>query len=59
LRKWIEVPKALDGYGNWPQIYKKAGIDYFVTQKMSWNETNQLPLKLFWWESPDGSNRFH
>jgi alpha-mannosidase len=47
-----------DSFGyNWqlPQIYKKSGIDYFVTQKMSWNETNQLPLKLFWWESPDGS----
>ena len=41
---------------NWlPQIYRKSGIDYFVTQKMSWNDTNKLPLKLFWWESPDGS----
>ena len=38
-----------------PQIYKKSGIDYFVTQKMGWNDTNQLPFKLFWWESPDGS----
>jgi alpha-mannosidase len=38
-----------------PQIYKKSGVDYFVTQKMHWNDTNQLPLKLFWWESPDGS----
>lgn len=38
-----------------PQIYKKSGIDFFVTQKMAWNETNQLPLKLFWWQSPDGS----
>jgi alpha-mannosidase len=47
-----------DSFGyNWqlPQIYKKSGIDYFVTQKMSWNETNQLPFKLFWWQSPDGS----
>jgi alpha-mannosidase len=47
-----------DSFGyNWqlPQIYKKTGVDYFVTQKMSWNETNQLPLKLFWWKSPDGS----
>ncbi len=47
-----------DSFGyNWqlPQIYKKSGIDYFVTQKMAWNETNQLPLKLFWWQSPDGS----
>jgi alpha-mannosidase len=38
-----------------PQIYKKSGIDYFVTQKMMWNDTNKLPLKLFWWQSPDGS----
>ncbi|HMK22208.1 MAG TPA: hypothetical protein VK466_07715, partial [Terriglobales bacterium] len=38
-----------------PQIYKKSGIDYFVTQKMAWNDTNQLPMKLFWWQAPDGS----
>lgn len=47
-----------DSFGyNWqlPQIYKRSGIDYFVTQKMDWNDTNKLPLKLFWWESPDGS----
>ena len=47
-----------DSFGyNWqlPQIYKRSGLDYFVTQKMHWNDTNQLPLRLFWWESPDGS----
>jgi alpha-mannosidase len=47
-----------DSFGyNWqlPQIYKKSGVDYFVTQKMDWNDTNHLPFKLFWWESPDGS----
>ena len=47
-----------DSFGyNWqlPQIYKKSGVDYFVTQKMAWNDTNKLPLKLFWWQSPDGS----
>ncbi len=47
-----------DSFGyNWqlPQIYLKSGIDTFVTQKMEWNDTNQLPFKLFWWESPDGS----
>jgi alpha-mannosidase len=47
-----------DSFGyNWqlPQIYKRSGVDYFVTQKMHWNDTNELPLKLFWWESPDGS----
>ncbi len=47
-----------DSFGyNWqlPQIYKRSGIDYFVTQKMAWNDTNKLPMKLFWWEAPDGS----
>ena len=47
-----------DSFGyNWqlPQIYKRSGIDYFVTQKMAWNDSNQLPMKLFWWQSPDGS----
>ncbi len=47
-----------DSFGyNWqlPQIYKRSGMDYFVTQKMHWNDTNVLPFRLFWWESPDGS----
>jgi alpha-mannosidase len=47
-----------DSFGyNWqlPQIYKRSGLDYFVTQKMAWNDTTQLPLKVFWWQSPDGS----
>jgi alpha-mannosidase len=47
-----------DSFGyNWqlPQIYKRSGMDYFVTQKMHWNDTNQLPFRLFWWQSPDGS----
>jgi alpha-mannosidase len=38
-----------------PQIYKKSGMGYFVTQKLSANETNPFPFKLFWWEAPDGS----
>ena len=44
------------GY-NWqmPQIYKKSGIDYFMTTKMLWNDTTKFPHRLFWWQSPDGS----
>ncbi|MGC2607671.1 MAG: glycoside hydrolase family 38 C-terminal domain-containing protein, partial [Silvibacterium sp.] len=65
-KRWYEQNYGVDvrigwnpdsfGY-NWqlPQIYKKSGVDYFVTQKMTWNDTNKLPFKLFWWESPDGS----
>jgi alpha-mannosidase len=34
-----------DSFGyNWqlPQIYKRSGLDYFVTQKMHWNDTNRM-----------------
>jgi alpha-mannosidase len=54
----VKVGWNVDSFGyDWqlPQIYKKSGIDYFVTQKLRYNDTNQLPLKLFWWQSPDGS----
>jgi alpha-mannosidase len=48
-----------DSFGyNWqlPQIYKRSGIDYFVTQKLLWaHEFTTFPYKLFWWQSPDGS----
>jgi alpha-mannosidase len=38
-----------------PQLLKLGHIDYFVTQKFLWNDTNQFPHQLFWWQSPDGS----
>lgn len=37
------------------QIYKRSGVDYFVTQKLMWNDTTPPPHQLFWWEAPDGS----
>ena len=48
-----------DSFGyNWqlPQIYKKSGMDYFVTQKLLWaHEFTTFPYKVFWWQAPDGS----
>jgi alpha-mannosidase len=48
-----------DSFGyNWqlPQIYKRSGIDYFVTQKLLWaHEFTTFPYRLFYWQSPDGS----
>lgn len=41
-----------------PQILKKAGIKYFVTSKISWNETNKLPVDEFLWEGIDGTEIF-
>ena len=48
-----------DSFGyNWqlPQIYRRSGIDYFVTQKLLWaHEFTTFPYRLFYWQSPDGS----
>ena len=38
-----------------PQILKKCGVDYFMTQKISWNETNTFPHHTFYWEGIDGT----
>ncbi|WP_313182646.1 alpha-mannosidase [Lacrimispora sp.] len=38
-----------------PQIMKKCGIEYFMTTKLNWNETNQFPYDTFIWEGMDGS----
>lgn len=41
-----------------PQILKKSGIDYFITSKISWNDTNTVPVDTFMWEGIDGSEVF-
>jgi len=38
-----------------PQIMKEAGIKYFSTTKLKWNEKNRFPLDLFRWRGLDGS----
>lgn len=38
-----------------PQIMKGAGVDYFLTTKLSWNDTNTFPYETFLWEGIDGT----
>jgi alpha-mannosidase len=38
-----------------PQILKKSGVDHFITSKISWNDTNTLPVDAFLWQGIDGS----
>jgi alpha-mannosidase len=38
-----------------PQIMKQAGIDFFLTQKLSWNDTNKPTASTFLWEGLDGT----
>ncbi len=38
-----------------PTLLRAAGIRGFVTQKLSWNDTNTFPAHTFVWEGLDGS----
>ncbi|MEG4940152.1 alpha-mannosidase [Microcoleus sp. F4-D5] len=41
-----------------PQILRQGGVDYFVTQKLRWNDTTEFPHGVFWWEGLDGTKIF-
>ena len=39
-----------------PQIMKRAGVNYFLTQKISWSQFNEFPYTTFMWRGIDGSS---
>jgi len=44
------------GYAwNLPQLVKEAGLEYFFTIKLGWNQYNRLPYDSFWWQGLDGT----
>jgi alpha-mannosidase len=58
FQKTCKIAWLPDTFGfnpNLPQILKKADIEYFVTTKLSWNETNIFPYDLFLWKGIDGT----
>jgi alpha-mannosidase len=38
-----------------PQLIKEAGLEYFFTIKIGWNQYNRLPYDTFWWQGVDGT----
>jgi alpha-mannosidase len=38
-----------------PQLIKEAGLQYFFTIKIGWNQYNKLPWDSFWWQGIDGT----
>lgn len=38
-----------------PQIMKGSDVDYFLTTKLSWNDTTAFPYETFQWEGIDGT----
>ena len=51
----VWVPDSFGFCATLPQFLTQAGIEFFVTQKLRWNDTTQFEYDLFWWRSPDGS----
>ena len=49
------VPDTFGFSWQLPQILTQAGVEYFVTQKLRWNDTTKFPYDWFWWQAPDGS----
>ncbi|MDQ0574027.1 alpha-mannosidase [Agromyces albus] len=52
------LPDSFGYSGALPQLLRQAGLRWFFTQKMSWNETNAMPHHSFLWEGIDGSRIF-
>ena len=52
------LPDCFGFNGNLPQIIKNAGIDSFVTSKISWCEYTEFPHSTFIWRGIDGTDIF-
>ncbi|OBR66560.1 hypothetical protein A7K91_03730 [Paenibacillus oryzae] len=51
--EWL--PDTFGYCASLPQLLKGAGVDYFMTTKLGWNDTNPFPYTLFNWVGIDGS----
>jgi alpha-mannosidase len=52
------LPDVFGYPGNLPQLMAEAGCDFFLTQKLSWNDTNKPEHHTFLWEGIDGTRVF-
>ncbi|NCU25540.1 alpha-mannosidase [Candidatus Nomurabacteria bacterium] len=49
------LPDTFGYSGAIPQIMKGCKLDYFLTTKLSWNDTNDFPFTSFNWRGIDGT----
>ncbi|MEV4972022.1 alpha-mannosidase [Streptomyces scopuliridis] len=54
----IWLPDSFGYTAAFPQLAKLAGVKWFLTQKLSWNQSNKMPHHSFWWEGIDGTRVF-
>lgn len=53
--KILWLPDCFGYTGALPQIAKKCGVEWFITSKITWNDTNEFPHNIFKWVGIDGS----
>ena len=51
-------PDSFGYTGQFPQIARRAGMRYFLSQKISWNDTTKFPHHTFDWQGIDGTPIF-
>ncbi|MFI2436161.1 alpha-mannosidase [Streptomyces sp. NPDC018693] len=56
--KGVWLPDSFGYNAAYPQLARLAGNEWFLTQKISWNQTNKFPHHTFWWEGIDGTRVF-
>jgi len=56
--KEVWLPDSFGYSGALPQLVKLSGSKWFLTQKISWSQTNKFPHHTFDWEGIDGTRVF-
>ena len=56
--KGVWLPDSFGYSPALPQLMRRAGFEWFFTQKISWNQQNVFPHHSFLWEGIDGSQVF-
>jgi alpha-mannosidase len=54
----VWLPDSFGYTSAWPQIARRSGYQWFLTQKISWNDTTKFPHHSFMWEGLDGTQIF-
>jgi alpha-mannosidase len=49
------LPDVFGYSANLPQILRRSGVEFFLTQKLSWSQFNVFPHTTFLWRGIDGS----
>lgn len=53
--KTVWLPDTFGYSANMPQILERSGLEYFITSKLSWNDTDRHPYDTFFWRGIDGT----